>query len=70
MLVLVLRMLRYWRMSGTVISLRARRNLSPIQVLAKGVNEISRFFQNIPRRPKPSLFVASLKVTIIRVLPH
>ena len=29
MLVLVLRMLRYWRMSGTVISRRALRNLRP-----------------------------------------
>ena len=33
MLVLVLRMLRYWRISGNVISLRALKNLNPIQVL-------------------------------------
>ena len=33
MLVLVFRMLRYWRMSGKVIRRRALRNLRPIQVL-------------------------------------
>ena len=35
MLVLVFRMLRYCRMSGNVISLRARKNLRPIHVLKK-----------------------------------
>ena len=35
MLVLVFRILRYWRMSGTVISLRALRNLRPIHVLSR-----------------------------------
>ena len=35
MLVLVLSILRYCRMSGTVISLRALRNLSPIQFLLR-----------------------------------
>ena len=35
MLVLVFRMFKYWRMSGTVISLRALRNLSPIQFLLR-----------------------------------
>ena len=39
MLVLVLRMLRYCRMSGNVISLRARRNLRPIHVLKKAVSK-------------------------------
>ena len=33
MLVLVFRMLRYWRMSGKVIRRSALRNLRPIQVL-------------------------------------
>ena len=33
MLVLVFRMLRYWRMSGKVIKRSALRNLRPIQVL-------------------------------------
>ena len=33
--VVVLRMLRYWRMSGTLISLIALRNLSPIQVRSR-----------------------------------
>ena len=33
--VVVLRMLRYWRISGTDMSLMARRNLKPIQVLSK-----------------------------------
>ena len=33
--VVVLRMLRYWRMSGTDMSRMARRNLKPIQVLSK-----------------------------------
>ena len=37
MLVLVLRMLRYCRMSGNVISRRALRNLRPIQVLTKQI---------------------------------
>ena len=35
MLVLVFRIFRYWSMSGTVISLRALRNLRPIQVLSR-----------------------------------
>ena len=38
MLVLVFRMLRYWRMSGKVIRRSALRNLRPIQVL-EGVCE-------------------------------
>ena len=33
--VVVLRMLRYWRMSGTDMSLMARKNLKPIQVLSR-----------------------------------
>ena len=33
--VVVLRMLRYWRMSGTDMSLMARRNRNPIHVLSK-----------------------------------
>ena len=40
----VLRMLRYWRMSGTVMSRTARRNLSP-----EGKNRI---FGQPPSRPK------------------
>ena len=36
MLVVVLRMLRYCRMSGTLISRIARRNRSPIQVRSRG----------------------------------
>lgn len=34
----VFRMLRYWRMSGTVISRRARRNLSPIHVRSRYID--------------------------------